>query len=604
MASFQRRNAPCPCGSGKKFKRCCGRSETTPLAGPVGARDPSALEATASVGANTETALLAAAFTHHQSGQLDAAEQLYREILKLAPSHPDAWHLLALIAHARGEHGLAVEYAKRAILSKPRFAEANNTLGVALKALGRMTSALQAFEQAVSINPAYAEAWYNAGNALQMQGLPTQATERYRKALVLAPALRDARTNLLLVSNYSPDFSREEVFNTYREFAPIPAPRTIRHLNNIDPGRRLKIGYVSPDFRQHPVAYFFEPVLRRHDRAHFEIYCYDCHASGDDVTRRIRAQADHWRDIAEAADEHAAKLVESDQIDVLVDLAHHTRGNRLEIFARKPAPIQVTWLGMPQTTGLSTVDYRITDAWVDPDGLTEAIHTEELLRLPNGALALDMDPAWPLVNALPAASNGYVTFASFNNFAKVNPAVIGVWARILQNIPDATLLIVAAGNENDEVSAVVRARFGQYGISGERIEFTGRSSLPDFLRLHHRADVALDPFPCAGVTTTLHSLWMGVPVITLAGDTPIARGGLGILGRLGFAELVASSPDEYLGIAVRLAQDPDRLAALRRSLRGTMAASIFANPETVTTDLETAYRRIWRKWCASSKTAA
>ena len=592
MASVPSRNAPCPCGSGKKYKRCCGAPAT-------GVPPPRYPNAAASQSANAGSELLAAAFRHHQSGQLDAAKNLYRKILKLAPSHPDAWHLMALIAHARGENARAVECAEQALASKPRFAEAKNTLGVALRALGRVTSAIRVFEEAAKINPAYAEAWYNAGNALQMLGLPTQAAERYKKALALAPTLRDARTNLLLVLNYSPDFPRAEIFVAYREFAP-PAQTAMPHPNTRDPCRRLKIGYVSPDFRQHPVAYFFEPVLRCHDRSRFEVYCYDCHGPGDKVTRRIRAKAEHWRDIASAADAAAVKLIQADRIDILVDLAHHTRGNRLEIFAGKPAPIQVTWLGMPQTTGLGAMDYRITDDLVDPVGLTESIHTEELLRLPNGALAFDPDPAWPPVNALPAASNRYVTFASLNNLAKVNPAVIAVWARILRAVAGAKLLVAASGDQDDELSAAVRVRFAYHGVAGERIEFAGRRSLADFLRLHQQVDVALDPFPCSGVTTTLHSLWMGVPVITLAGDTPNSRAGVSILGRLGLAELVAQSQDQYTAIAARLAQDLDRLAALRRSLRGRLAASIFTDPETVTKDLESAYRRIWKNWCAAA----
>ena len=549
--------------------------------------------------ADAVPAMLVTAFTLHQSGQLDAAERLYQTILKRVPSHPDAWHLMALIARARGEPERAVDCAERAITAKPQFAEAKNTLGVALRALGRVTSALRAFEEAVKIKPAYVEAWYNAGNALQMLGRPTPAAECYEQALALAPALRDARSNLLLVMNYSPDFSREAIFSTYCKLAP-PASTAMPHFNHPDPNRRLKIGYVSPDFRRHPVAYFFEPVLRCHDRTNFEVYCYDCHGSGDEVTSRIRAQTDHWRDITAVADEEAAKLVAADQIDILVDLANHTRGNRLEIFARKPAPLQVTWLGMPQTTGLDTMDFRITDALVDPVGLTEAIHTEGLLRLPNGALAFDADPAWPAVNELPAARNGYITFASFNNLAKVNPAVIAVWAQILLSIPEARLLFAASGDQDDELSAAVRTRFMRHGLAGERIEFAGRQSLTDFLRLHHQVDVALDPFPCCGVTTTLHSLWMGVPVITLEGDTPVSRGGVGILGRLSLDEFVAQSEERYIAIATRMAVDTNYLATLRRSLRGRIAASIFSDPATVTRDLESAYRRIWQNWCAAA----
>lgn len=548
--------------------------------------------------------MLVTAFAHHQSGQLAAAERLYRTILNLNPSHPDALHLMAIIARTRGEPVCAIEYAERAISAKPRFAEAKNTLGVALREIGKVTSALKLFREAVEINPAYVEAWYNAGNALQMLGLPTDAAEHYRRALSLAPEFKDARSNLLMVMNYSADFSRDQVFSAHREFA--PASKSARpHQNIPDPGRRIKVGYVSPDFRRHPVSFFFEPVLRYHDRSHFEVYCYYNHGSGDEVTGRIRALADHWRDISNVTDDDAATMIATDQIDLLVDLANHSRGNRLGVFARKPAPIQVTWLGIPQTTGLDCMDYRITNALMDPVGLTESIHTEQLLRLPNGDVTFDADSTWPAVNALPAATNGHLTFASFNNLTKVNPTVIAAWAQILREVPGAKLLIAASGDPEDEISLALRARLCSYGVQAERVQYAGRQNLDGFLRLHHRVDVALDPFPCSGVTTTLQSLWMGVPVITLAGDTPISRGGAGILGRLELDELVAHTQSQYVAIAARVAADHKYLAALRNSLRDRIAASTFSDPKTVTHNLESTYRQIWQRWCvAATQTAS
>ena len=542
--------------------------------------------------------MMVTAFAHHQSGQLAAAERLYRTILNLNPSHPDALHLMAIIARTRGEPVCAIEYAERAISAKPRFAEAKNTLGVALREIGRVTSALKVFQEAVEINPAYVEAWYNAGNALQMLGLPTDAAEHYRRALSLAPEFKDARSYLLMVMNYSADFSRDEVFSAHREFAPA-IKSALPHQNIPDPDRRIKVGYVSPDFRRHPVSFFFEPVLRCHDRSHFEVYCYHNHGSGDEVTGRIRALADHWRDISNVTDEDAATMIATDQIDILVDLANHSRGNRLAVFARKPAPIQVTWLGIPQTTGLDCMDYRLTNPLMDPVGLTESIHTEQLLRLPNGDVAFDADSTWPAVNALPAATNGYLTFASFNNLTKVNPTVISAWAQILREAPGAKLLIAASGDPGDEISLAFRARLSSHGVEAGRVQFAGRQNLDGFLRLHHRVDVALDPFPCSGVTTTLQSLWMGVPVITLAGDTSRSRGGVGILGRLGLETLVATTQDQYIATAVGLAADFNYLATLRRSLRGRLEASPFCHPLTVTRDLESGYESIWRRWCAS-----
>ena len=542
---------------------------------------------------------LIAAFSHHQAGRLDDAERLYRDTLMRNPSHPDALHLMAIIMRARGEPARAVEYAERAIIAKPRFAEANNTLGVALKELGRLTSALNEFEKALQINPTYVEAWYNAANSLQMLGLPTAAAEYYRRAVSISPEFKDARGNLLMAMNYSPDFTREEIFAAHREFAPLAGP-AMPHQNIPEPDRRLRIGYVSPDFRRHPVAYFLEPILRCHQRSRYEVYCYDSNGLADEVTGKIRAQADHWRNIANVSATHAAQQVAADQIDILVDLANHSRGNRLDIFAKKPAPIQATWLGIPQTTGLGSMDYRITDDLRDPVGLTDSIHSEVLLRLPGGDIAFDADPTWPAINALPASANGFLTFASFNNLSKVNPAVISLWAQMLLVIPEARLLIAAAGDGDDELSAAVRARFSSLGIAGERLGFVGRPTLAAFLSLHHQVDVALDPFPCTGVTTTLHSLWMGVPVITLAGDTPISRGGAGILGRLKLEALVAQTQEQYIAIALRLAADHKYLAQLRHSLRDQISTSTFFDPDTVTNSLESAYRQIWRRWCSAA----
>jgi predicted O-linked N-acetylglucosamine transferase (SPINDLY family) len=373
------------------------------------------------------------------------------------------------------------------------------------------------------------------------------------------------------------------------------------HANRPDPERRLRVGYVSGDFVEHAMSYSVEPLLAHHDRSQVEVVCYANNAHQDQVTDRLRQHADAWHRVAGLPDDATAALVREHGIDVLVDLAGHTALNRLMVFARKPAPVQVAWLGYVTTTGLSAMDYRLTDAVVDPPGMTERHYTETLVRLPCVSVFRPA-PESPPVNPLPALAGGRLRFASLNHLAKVTPEVIGVWARVLAAAPESVLIIVNAGDP------LVRERlaraFAQHGVPAERLDFRARLSLGGFLALHHEVDLALDPFPYNGGATSCHSLWMGVPFVTLAGDRYMARMGASLLDAAGLPELVARTPDEYVALATRLADDRSRLAALRGSLRERLAASPLMNAPEFARSVERAYRRMWQAWCEGGRAHA
>jgi predicted O-linked N-acetylglucosamine transferase (SPINDLY family) len=364
------------------------------------------------------------------------------------------------------------------------------------------------------------------------------------------------------------------------------------------PERRLRVGYVSADFRTHPVGCYVEPLLAGHDRARFEVSCYANVARPDAVTRRLQGLADHWVSLLGIPDAAAAERIRQDRIDILVDLAGHTSGNRLLVFARRPAPVQVTYIGYPGTTGMPAIAYRISDANGDPPGLTEKYYTEETIRLPEVAWCYQ-PPDAPEVGDLPLARTGHVTFGSFNNLAKVTPEVIAVWSRILRALPGAHLhLLTGAGQRAD---GRLREQLTREGIDAERVTLFPRQSRDKYLKLYTAVDVCLDPFPYHGCTTTLDALWMGVPVVTLAGKAYVQRQAVVSLAHLGLHELIADDPDAYVEAALRLANDRFRLNELWANLRPRMRDSTLTNPARFVPSLEDAYRTMWKRWLTSAE---
>jgi predicted O-linked N-acetylglucosamine transferase (SPINDLY family) len=359
-------------------------------------------------------------------------------------------------------------------------------------------------------------------------------------------------------------------------------------------GRPLRIGYLSPDFCSHPVAFFIEPLLARHDRSSFEVFCYSDVAHPDGITTHFRRLVPAWRDIRHLSDDELARRIHADRIDILVDVAGHTANNRLRVFACKPAPLQVTWLGYPNTTGLAAMDYRLTDAWADPPGETEHWHSETLIRLQGGFLCYR-----PLegvsVTAPPCLTTRHVTFGSFNNLAKVTPEVIAVWSRLLRRVPTARLLLKTKPLRDKDTQEAVYEQFARYGVDRGRVDLIGWvEKMGDHMGLYGRVDIALDTFPYNGTTTTCEALWMGVPVVTLAGGTHAGRVGVSLLSRIGLSEFIAGTPDEYIELAVQLANDRERLDRLRNHLRGQVAASSLCDAESFARNVEASYRTIWQ----------
>ena len=534
-----------------------------------------------------------------QGALVEARESLERAVA-LAPESVEALVNLGNLLRATGAPRESIALYRRALQIAPGAAEAHNNLGSALKALGSLDEAVASFEQAIALRPRYVEAHTNLGGALRDRGQPDRAVECFEKALSLDPRFEPAHAAWANVLLYWPSLAERAAAEHQRWERLHARPlydAVLPHGNVADPGRRLKVGYVSNDFRRHATAYFIEPVLASHDSQRFEVICYDNHGNPDAVTQRLMGSCAGWRNVAGLSDEALADLVRRDGVDILVDLGGHTARSRLLVFARKPAPVQATWIGYPYTTALQTMDYWIGDAVVaDPEKMHQP-HSEELVRLQDFFMCFRPDPDSPAVNDLPALETGHVTFGSFNAFLKVNPEVIALWARLLRETPDSRLVMVTV--PEGWAQREVLARFSRHGIAAERIELAPRLSHEDFLALHHRVDVALDPFPYNGTTTSLHGLWMGVPIVTLEGETFAARVGASLLHNLGLPEFIAATPEEYVSIARRAAADLPRLRQLRMELRQRMAASPLVDAAGFTAHLEHAYRAMWEKYCGS-----
>lgn len=570
-----------------------------------------------------------------RAGEVEGAARAWAATVKLRPEWAEALAMAASAMAGFGRYREAAGYARRALVLRPELAEAHNALGVALEALGELEEALESYRAALRHRPEYAEAWNNVGNVLARQGRLREAEQAYRRALGIRPdyaiawnnlahaqekqgavgealacyrraleadpAFAQAHSNLLLCLHYQPELDRDGILAEHRRWAARHAPRRPArgHGNDPDPARPLRIGYLSPDFRRHAVAFFIEPVLACHDRREFRVICYSNVVCGDATTARLRSLADEWVEVHGLSDEAAEELIRAAGVDILVDLAGHTAGGRMGLVARKPAPLVVNWLGYPDTTGLEAVDYRITDEAADPRGEAEGYYTEELVRLPVPFLCYRPPEEAPEVSAAPALHAGVVTFGGFHNLAKINARVAACWAAILARVPGSRLLLKTAALDD----ACARERLGRMlaesGVPLERVETRGHAkSLKDHLACYGEVDLALDTFPYAGTTTTCEALWMGVPVVTLAGRAHVSRTGLSILKAVGLEDLAASSEEEYVRIAVSLAGDPERLAKMRAGMRRRMQASRLLRAEEFVRDLERAYRQMWRRWCA------
>ena len=451
----------------------------------------------------------------------------------------------------------------------------------------------------------------NKGGQLLAQGMAKEAIDQYQMALVLAPEKPFIQSNYLYALNYQTTSDMEKIFAAHKKFGEfhenvaakstaLQSPITSNAATSTaisaatNEQRPLRIGYVSSDFRHHAVSHFIEPVFAAHDKNKFQLFAYYHHTVVDDMTKRIQSHVSHWRSLVGKSDSDIAAMIRADGIDILIDLAGHTATNRLPMFARKPAPLQVTWLGYPNTTGLSTMDYRITDAFADPPGMTDAFHTEKLHRMPETFSCYSAPADAPAVSPLQAKRKGRVTFGSFNNFAKITAEVITVWSNILKRIPTATLFLKYKDLDSVPMTQYIHHQFMTRGVLVSQLRIQGDdASHVEHMARYNNIDIALDPFPYNGTTTTLDALWMGVPVITLAGASHVGRVGVSQMSNLGLQELIAKNQDDYVNIAVELAGNIEKLSALRAGMRERMLSSPLMNVQRFTRNLEQGYEQMW-----------
>ncbi len=552
---------------------------------------PNLLEAHANLGA-----------LFHAQRRFEEAVNHYQKALQINPGHAQVLFSLgiSLFELARFEDAIAVY--RRAIELQPGYVDARINLGNSLRMIGQIDEAILAYQAALRIDPRHADAYNNLGVIYDLKGQLADALSCYRKAVELKPQDSAAHSNLLLSLHFHPDWLanprrllEEHRIWIQRHVAPLHLA-TGPHTHSRDPERRLRIGYVSPDFRQHAVGRFMLPLITEHDKSTVEIFCYTDVTDSDWVTQRIRERADHWRSIVGVADQDVAELVRRDQIDILVDLTMHLRGSRLLVFARKPAPLQVTYLAYCSTTGLDAIDYRLSDPFLDPPDADLSMYAEKTFHIPAYWCYAEPQDTLP-INSLPALASGTITFGCLNNFCKVSPAALETWGKLLLAVPGSRLLIHAnPGSHRDKAKMFLAAM----GVEPARCDFAPAGTLEQYFAHYHQIDIALDPFPYAGGTTTCDALWMGVPVVTLRGFHAVGRGGVSILSNLGHPEWIAQDKIQYIDIAARLARDLPRVAELRGRLRDEMRTSRVMDAPAFARNIESAYRQMWQRWCVAT----
>lgn len=529
------------------------------------------------------------------------AKKYFVKALSINPCNHELLYQLGCVSEEVGDIEDACRRFEQAIEIKRDFIDPRLALGNCMARQGHLTEAKELYRSLLAMHPNHIVARNNLANVLANQGDIEKALPEWMKVLELQPEYHAAYSNYLLALNYQPGWSREEVFRLH-----VMWGRSVIHAatanrvygNDPDPGRRIRIAYVSADYRQHSVSYFIESVLKHHDRDRIYVICYSNVARADAVTQRLLGYADAVRVITNQQDHIVSEWIREDQVDLLIDLSGHTDGNRLPLFARKPAPVQLTYLGYPNTTGLQAIDYRLTDSVVDPNESDQAFHTEELVRIQGGFLCYSPPQESPEVVGPPMMKTGLPTFGVFNNVAKLTEEAIGIWAAILRNIDGSRLFFKNRAFADKGTCSRYKELLTRAGISQDRISFSGLT--PDkneYLQSYNRVDIGLDSFPYCGTTTTFDALWMGVPVVTLSGDRHASRVGDAILSRVGLSELVARSKQEYIDIAVSLAGDLIRIQQIRISMRDKLEASPLCDGIRMARELEDAYRQVWKKWC-------
>lgn len=538
---------------------------------------------------------------YHRLRKYEDAYAHYQTAAEIAPNRPEPWHNLANTLQDMGQRDKAEEYYRKTVKMAPAFAPAICELGSLLYRKGNSREALHFLHRTLALDPQNTDARTSLASIRARQGFVDEALELYRQAQALDPENFRLIGAYLFFLYFSSNVTPEAAFAEYRRwaetFAPnIPTGPTV-WPNSPEPDRKLRIGFVSPDFREHPVSNYLLPFLIHHDPAEFEIFCYASVEREDNVTADWKMQRCQWVDCLNMGDKDLWQRVRTDQIDLLVDLSGHMAGHRLRTFADRAAPVQITQIGYPASTGLEQMDYRISDPFMDPPGMTESVHTEELLRVPHCAFCYQPMENAPEPGAPPCSRNGYLTFGSFNNFAKVSPPCAEAWEKIILATPDSRLLILIKGGESNRDT--IAEKFPQ--IPPARILLHDLHPREDYLKLHQQVDLFLDPFPYSGGLTTFEALWMGVPGITLAGNHSSSRHGVSIYSCLDMKDWIATSPADYMERILEKAANRPHLAELRSTLREKMAASPLMDATGYARSLSQVYREAWQKWCSQNR---
>lgn len=584
--------------------------------------------------------IIAAANDNFVAGHMSEAERLCRQVLRDREASPWAFHLLGQISLAAHNFTVAEAMVRQAMRLAPNEPAFHDTKGVLELYRPNVDAATRHFERSIELNPEFAPALLNLALVHAENGTHGLA-EHFRARAVnsdpeairqhvrlhfrlnvalmyscqlnvavsrmgylrdLQPDFVSLHSSLIFALHYLPECDHHELFleaKSWGEKFAVPlAPVSPSFHGSPEPDRRLRIGYVSGDFRRHPVGIFLEEVLRHHDHSAFEVICYSNHDDHDDLTERLQGFADQWHVVFGMSDAQLADRIRGDAVDILVDLSGHTAYNRLLAFARKPAPVQVSWIGYFDTTGIPAIDYVLADSFVCPEGC-EQFYIEKLARLPGSYLCFS-PIADNEVRPPPFLNRGFVTFGCYNRIIKLSPSLVATWSEILKAIPTARLCLKDLVLANPIVRRRVASWFEMHDIDADRLTFLGNTKYEDYLDAYGEIDIALDPFPFNGGTTTVEALWMGVPVISLAGDRFVSRMGVSHLNAVGLSDLIASSPDDYVRRAVTLANDRHRLTELRARLRGRMQRSSLRDGPGFTSEVEETYRQMWRTYCEST----
>jgi len=532
----------------------------------------------------------------HRLGRHREAEGAVCDAIGLDAQNPNYWYNLGNVLQAMQRYEDAIRCYRRSIRFDEDFAGCHNNLGNVYRALGQYSNALPAFENAIRLDGGSADTYANLGGLCNDAGEHALSRKYYEKALISDENCISAFSNLLYLLNYTDDEPTVSLLELSREWGMRFAPSTTKDwqlgVKGSIHNRKIRIGYVSPDFRRHSVAFFFEALLDGYDHNSSEVFCYSNVVLEDEISARIKSKCDHWCSIVSLSDEDAAEIIRCDKIDVLVDLAGHTSGNRLQLFTQRSAPVQVSWLGYPNTTGVEDIDYRITDAIADPVP-HDAIHSERLVRLGSTFLCYRPDETAPPVASLPMLENGHVTFGCFNNISKITDPVIHTWAALLNNVPGSRLFIKSKMFDDDQLRHRFESRFTKQGVDASRLELVGRTAgFSEHMRSYEKVDIALDTFPYNGTTTTCEALWMGVPVLGVTGCSHRSRVSLSIASQIGLASLVVDKPEKLIALATSLSNSSETLVHLRSTLRRRMINSDLCNSEKFAKAMENAFRRM------------